>query len=57
MRVATNTLDVYKQLGGVEAIPVGTVSPGEAFEVTQQKSGWGKIGEERWINQSYTMEI
>ncbi len=57
VRVTVNVLDVYKLPGGVEAISAGTFSLGEVFEVTKQKSGWGKIGEDRWINLSQTADI
>ena len=57
VRIAINILDVYKQPGGMDAIPQGTVSLGDVFEVTQQKSGWGRIGEERWINLASTVDI
>jgi hypothetical protein len=30
---------------------------GDLFEITTQKNGWGKIGEERWINLSYATDI
>ena len=56
VRVTTSLLDVYKQ-PGASASPTGTVSLGDLFEVTKQKNGWGKIGEERWINLSYTADI
>ncbi|MGA2488808.1 MAG: hypothetical protein ABSF99_01280 [Anaerolineales bacterium] len=57
VRVTANLLDVFEQPGGVDAIPAGTVSLGEVFEVTTQKSGWGKISEDRWINLSSTADI
>jgi hypothetical protein len=57
VRVTSRALDVYSQPGGVEAKPSGTVSFGDVFEITQQKSGWGRISEERWIDLSYTAEI
>jgi hypothetical protein len=57
VRVTASVLEVYGQPGGVDTISVGTVSLGELFEVTKQKSGWGKIGEDRWINLSYTADI
>jgi hypothetical protein len=34
---------------------VGTVKRGEVFEVTHEISGWGQIGDERWIVLSYTL--
>jgi hypothetical protein len=57
VRVTANLLNVYGQPGGDDASPAGKVSLGELFEVTAQKNGWGKIGEERWINLSYTADI
>jgi hypothetical protein len=50
-------LDVYEQPAGTDASLAGTVNLGDVFEVTKQKSGWGKIGEDRWINLSYTTDI
>ncbi len=35
----------------------GTVRLGEVFEVTAQKDGWGKIGENRWISLGYAADI
>jgi hypothetical protein len=57
VRVTASVLDVYKQPGDAVASSVGSVSLGELFEVTKQKSGWGKIGEERWIKLSNTADI
>jgi hypothetical protein len=57
VRVSSNLLDVFEQPGGADATPAGTASFGEVFEVTIQKNGWGKIGEDRWINLSYTADI
>ncbi len=57
VRVTSSVLDVYKQPGGPDAGLAGTVNPGDVFEITQQKGGWGKIGEDRWINLSYTTDI
>ncbi len=57
VRVTSSLLDVYKQPGGPDASLAGTVNLGDVFEVTQQKGGWGKIGEDRWINLSYTADI
>jgi len=56
VRVTASVLDIYDQPmanGG----PIGSVNLGELFEVTAQRSGWGKIGEDRWINLSYTADI
>ena len=56
VRVAATSLNVHQQpSSGAEVID--TVNAGELFEITIQKNGWGKIGEERWISLSYTMEL
>jgi hypothetical protein len=57
VRVSANLVDVYEQPGGDDATPAGTASFGEVFEITAQKNGWGKIGEDRWINLSFTADI
>jgi hypothetical protein len=57
VRVTASLLDVYEQPGGEDASPAGTVSLGELFEVTAQKNGWGKIGEDRWIDLSNTADL
>jgi hypothetical protein len=57
VRITADVLDVYGQPGGADAISVGKVSLGELFEVTKPKSGWGKIGDDRWINLSSTADI
>ena len=54
--VNVNLLNVHAEPDG-NANLVGVVSLGELFEITIQKNGWGKIGEERWINLSYTADI
>jgi hypothetical protein len=56
VRVTASALDIYEQPMANTA-PIGSVNLGELFEVTAQKSGWGKIGEGRWINLSYTVDI
>jgi hypothetical protein len=56
VRVTSNQLDVYDQPMSNSG-PVGSVNLGELFEVTAQKNGWGKIGEDRWINLSNTTDI
>jgi hypothetical protein len=55
--VSSNLLDIYEQPGGADATTAGKASFGEVFEVTEQKNGWGKIGEDRWINLSLTTDI
>lgn len=57
VRVTSSVLDVYKQPAGSEASSAGTVNLGDVFEVTQQKGGWGKIGEDRWISLSFIADI
>jgi hypothetical protein len=57
VRVTSNLVDVYRQPVGVEASLAGTASLDEVFDVTSQKGGWGRIGEDRWINLSYTADI
>jgi hypothetical protein len=55
--VTASVLEVHGQPGGADAISIGTVNQGDLFEVTRQKSGWGRIGEDRWINLTYTTDI
>jgi hypothetical protein len=57
VRVTASVVDTYEQPGGGDASPAGKASLGELFEVTQQKNGWGKISEDRWINLSHTADI
>jgi hypothetical protein len=54
--VTASVIDVREQPEAY-ANPVGKVNLGELFEVTAQKNGWGKIGEDRWISLSYTADI
>jgi hypothetical protein len=56
VRVTAELLDVYGQ-PAASANPVGEARLGELFEVIKQKSGWGKVGEDRWINLSFTVDI
>jgi hypothetical protein len=56
VRVNVNLLNVHAQPDGNTNL-VGMVSLGELFEITVQKSGWGKIGEDRWVNLSYTVDV
>ena len=56
VRVTANLLNVHSQ-PGANALLAGTVSQGELFEITTQKNGWGKIGQDRWISLSYTADI
>jgi hypothetical protein len=52
----TADLNVYTQ-PEANALQTGTVGLGELFEITTQKNGWGKIGEDRWISLSNTADI
>jgi hypothetical protein len=56
VRATAATLNVRKQPNGTAAL-AGTVRLGDVFEITTQKDGWGKIGEDRWISLSYTADI
>jgi hypothetical protein len=56
VRVNANLLNVQLQ-PSANAKLAGTVSLGDLFEITTQKNGWGKIGEDRWISLSHTTEI
>jgi hypothetical protein len=56
VRVTANLLNVHTQ-PGANALLAGTVSLGELFEIKTQQNGWGKIGEDRWISLSYTVDI
>jgi Papain-like cysteine protease AvrRpt2 len=56
VRVTANLLNVHSQ-PDANALLSGTVSLGDLFEITTQKNGWGNIGEDRWINLSYTTDI
>jgi hypothetical protein len=56
IRVAATSLYIHAE-PNVSAAQVGTVNEGDTFEVTAQMEGWGKIGEARWINLSYVVDI
>ena len=56
VRVNTSLLDVHEQPDG-STRSLGKASLGELFEVTRQKNGWGKVGQDRWINLSSTADI
>ena len=51
VKVTAPTLNV-RQGPNANATLAGTVRLGEVFEMTAQKDGWGKIGENRWISLS-----
>lgn len=54
--VTANPLNVYSQ-PDANSKPAGTVNLGDLFQITTQADGWGKIGEDRWINLSNTSDI
>jgi hypothetical protein len=54
--ITADPLNVYSQ-PGAKAQPVGTVNQGDLFEISTQANGWGKIGEDRWINLKHTADI
>jgi hypothetical protein len=56
VRVTASNLNIRSQPDPNASI-AGAVKLGDAFEVTAQKNGWGKIGEGKWINLSYTTDI
>jgi len=56
VRVTADLLNVYKQ-PETNALLAGTVNLGDLFEITTQNNGWGKIGEDRWINLKKTTDI
>ena len=56
VRVTADLLNVYKQ-PEANALLAGTVNLGDLFEITTQNNGWGKIGEDRWINLKKTTDI
>jgi hypothetical protein len=56
MRITAATLNIRADANPNSSI-VGTVKAGDAIEVTVQKDGWGKIGDGKWINLSYAVDI
>ncbi len=56
VKVSAATLTV-RQGPNANATLAGTVRLGDVFEVTAQKDGWGKIGENRWLSLSYAVDI
>jgi hypothetical protein len=54
--VTTDPLNVYSQ-PDASAMLAGTVNQGDLFEIKTQANGWGKIGEDRWIDLSCTADI
>lgn len=56
IKITAATLNV-RQEPNDETSLAGTVTAGDVYEVSAQRDGWGKIGENRWINLSYVNEI
>lgn len=56
VRVTATSLNVHQQ-PGESPHAIATVELGDLLEITMQKSGWGKIADDRWINLSYTADI
>jgi hypothetical protein len=56
VRITAANLNVRAQPNANTSI-VGTAKAGDAFEITAQKDGWGKISEGQWINLSYAADI
>jgi hypothetical protein len=56
MRITAATLNIRADANPNVSI-VGTAKAGDVFEVTAQKDGWGKVGEGKWINLSYAVDI
>jgi hypothetical protein len=54
--VTVDPLNVYSQ-PDASAMLAGTVNQGDLFEIKTQANGWGKIGEDRWIDLSCTTDI
>ena len=56
VRITATSLNIHEQPGESNNA-IGKVELGDLFEITTQRNGWGKIGEGRWINLSYTTDI
>ena len=56
MVVSAPLVNVRQQAGASGPI-VGTVKKGEVFEISVFQSGWGKIGEGRWVTLSYLKDM
>jgi hypothetical protein len=56
MRINAATLNIRADSNQTAPI-VGVTKAGDVFEVTTQKDGWGKIGDGKWINLSYAVDI
>ncbi len=56
VRVTADLLEIHLQPDATAPL-TGTVGLGNFFEITTQKNGWGKIGEDRWISLKDTADI
>lgn len=56
VRVTAANLNIRAQPDAGASI-VGAAKAGDVFEVVEQRNGWGKIGEGRWISLSYAADI
>ncbi len=56
MVVSAPLVNVRQQAGASGPI-AGTVKKGDVFEISVIQSGWGKIGEGRWVTLSYLKDI
>jgi hypothetical protein len=56
MRITAATLNIRSDANPNVSI-VGISKAGDVVEVTTQKDGWGKIGDGKWINLSYAVDI
>ena len=56
VKVTSASLNI-RQGPNVSATQIGTARQGDTFEVTVQKDGWGKIGNNRWISLTYVADI
>lgn len=55
-KVKINNGSLYVRSGaGMNFNIIGTVRRGEVYDVTRELSGWGQIGDNRWILLSYTL--
>lgn len=50
------SLTIHQQPNDTAA-QVGTAEAGDIFEISAQREGWGRIGENRWIHLSGVMDI
>jgi hypothetical protein len=56
MVVAKTTLNVIKAPGRLD-LKVGTYKAGIKLEVIEEKIGWGKVAEGKWINLNYVEKV